>query len=282
MQGVLIYKRFYFKGPQPPSRAFSPVVSLNNHKFALYAGSGGDLFNDMRTVDPDNLQWQIIHQDGPRNDLTSRFGHVTGSFDKYLVSFGGFGQYDMLTRSRITFNDIVAFNTEDRDSSYIKFEGSDAALKTQLEFGNSKVQYSGQSGVINEHVQMYHASRYRDSPVDEANWTKTRMRSGTIPPISRAFAAGCTVGCGMFVHGGIGVEKGTFKQGTLSDFLLFDIGLFCWIKVTVYDADNKASEVAELNLVRKMHTMTAIKNSSVGGQIKDEVLNSRLMWCNKL
>jgi hypothetical protein len=98
------------------------------------------------------MSWKIILQDGSHNDLNSRFGHVTGGFDKYLVSFGGFGQYDNNTRSRITFNDIAAFNTLDKDSQYIKFEGSEAALRTQLELGNSRVQYSGQSGVINEHV----------------------------------------------------------------------------------------------------------------------------------
>ena len=40
--------------------------------------------------------------------------------------------------------------------------------------GNSRVQYATQTGVINEHVQMYHASRYHASVIDENNWTKTR------------------------------------------------------------------------------------------------------------
>jgi hypothetical protein len=96
---------------------------------------------------------------------------------------------------------------------------------------------------------MYHASRFCEAPIDEINWTKTRMRSGTQPPISRAFAAGCTVGCGLFVHGGVGVAKGTFKQGTLSDFFLFDIGLFCWINLTVYDSDHQI-DTTEFKLTR--------------------------------
>lgn len=111
---------------------------------------------------------------------------------------------------------------------------------------------------------MYHASRFIDAPIDEVNWVKTRIRSGIMPPISRAFAAGCTVGCGLFIHGGVGVAKGTYKQGPLSDFLLFDIGLFCWIKLTVYDGDHSVDSTS-FNLTRHMHTMTAISNSSVGG-----------------
>ena len=74
----------------------------------------------------------------------------------------------------MTFNDVVAFNTEETDQQYIKFEGTEAALKTQLEMGNSRVQYATQTGVINEHMQMYHASRYHESVIDENNWTKTR------------------------------------------------------------------------------------------------------------
>ena len=56
----------------------------------------------------------------------------------------------------------------------------------------------------------------------------------------------------------------------LSDWSLFDLGLFAWIKVSVQDSITGEA----MNCHRKMHTLTAHSLPEIILQ------NSRFLWCN--
>ena len=64
----------------------------------------------------------------------------------------------------------------------------------------------------------------------------------------RGHHAGCTIGCGLFVHGG----SGRFGNDVYNDWHLFDFGLSTWIKLNVVNPDG-----SPFKLALKMHTMTS-------------------------
>ena len=74
------------------------------------------------------MEWKIILVDSVRNDLIGRCGHVSGSFSRFMIAFAGQGTYEHKIKRRLTFNDIVVFDTEKGD--YIKFEGNAASVIT--------------------------------------------------------------------------------------------------------------------------------------------------------
>jgi len=100
MQGVLIFKKPHQTGFQPPGRAFGGVACLNDHKYVLYAGSAGQLFNDVRAFEAENYDWSVIKKDVDAKDLLSRYAHCVGGFSNYLVAFGGNGEYNQKTKHR--------------------------------------------------------------------------------------------------------------------------------------------------------------------------------------
>jgi hypothetical protein len=77
----------------------------------------------------------------------------------------------------------------------------------------------------------------------------------------RGYPAGCMIGTGLFIHGGVGLSKVSIEPIVLNDWALFDVGLFCWINLRVR---NETDNERNTSLVRKMHTMTAL-NDEVGG-----------------
>jgi hypothetical protein len=89
MQGVLIYKKAHQCGFQPPGRAFAGLACLNDHKYVLYGGSAGQIFNDVRCFEADNYEWSYVRKNVDTKDLYSRYAHCVGAFSNFLVMFGG-------------------------------------------------------------------------------------------------------------------------------------------------------------------------------------------------
>jgi hypothetical protein len=63
--------------------------------FVTYGGQAGTVFNDMRRLDYNTLEWSVIKKDENTRDVQGRFGHVCGAFGRYLVVFGGYGEKDL-------------------------------------------------------------------------------------------------------------------------------------------------------------------------------------------
>jgi hypothetical protein len=68
------------------------------------------------------------------------------------------------------------------------------------------------------------------------------------------------VGPGLFIHGGVGMSKISIDTIMLNDWAVFDVGLFCWIRINVRNIDG----LPNTSLARKMHTMSPLI-SEVGG-----------------
>ena len=69
------------------------VVPFGN-KFITYGGTAANVFNDIRSLDPDDFLWKIMKDNGDSPDFHGRFGHSGCAFERYLVIFGGCGPYD--------------------------------------------------------------------------------------------------------------------------------------------------------------------------------------------
>jgi len=50
-------------GSKPNTRSFSGVAVSSKGKFAMYGGAASTVFNDLRTLDPDTMQWKILLND---------------------------------------------------------------------------------------------------------------------------------------------------------------------------------------------------------------------------
>ena len=131
MVGCLIYKRVNQIGPKPASRSFAGVAALKSGKFAVYGGTSNSVMNDLRTLEPDNMEWQLLRTDKNYNDLEGRFTHVVGGFSNFLVAFGGSGPFIQKIKHRKTFNDLVIFDLTEND--YFKVEGNLMSLEETKE-----------------------------------------------------------------------------------------------------------------------------------------------------
>ena len=60
---------------------------------------------------------------------------------------------------------------------------------------------------------------------DEEKWMRTVSLSKLPAPKARTYHAGCSLGCGMFIHGG----QTAFSQASLDDWGLFDLSLTSYI-----------------------------------------------------
>lgn len=98
-----------------------------------------------------------------------------------------------------------------------------------------------------------------------------------MPPQPRSYHVGCTIGPGLFTHGGFGLGPDGFTMTVLSDWGMFDLGLSVWIKLTVTDEFGRPFELA-----RRQHSMSAVVNHATGCRLTRDQLNSRLMYCNEL
>ena len=93
----------------------------------MYGGVSYSIYNDLRVLDSDAMDWTVVLKDEERHDLYSRFTHAVGVLGNFLVAFGGSGAYLETTKSRQLFNDLVIFDLEKGD--YVKFEGTRTAIE---------------------------------------------------------------------------------------------------------------------------------------------------------
>jgi hypothetical protein len=98
-----------------------------------------------------------------------------------------------------------------------------------------------------------------------------------LPPKPRSYHAGCTIGPGLFTHGGYGLGADGFTMTVLQDWGMFDLGLCVWIKLTVTDEWGRPFE-----LPRRQHSMASVGNHATSCSLPEKVLNSRLVYCNDL
>jgi len=110
-------------------------------------------------------------------------------------------------------------------------------------------------------MRLFSASRYYNARMEYTQWAKVRAMSSIMGPKNRTFSAGCTIGPGFFMHGGLGLIDG-FNHGVLGDWNMFDIGLGVWCQLNVTHEN-----YFPFKLRRKMHTMTAAVNHAAGCQI---------------
>jgi hypothetical protein len=85
------------------------------------------------------------------------------------------------------------------------------------------------------------------------------------------------IGPGLFIHGGIGLTKTSLEPTVLTDWAMFDVGLFCWLPLNVRNEDGSANN----SLARKMHSMSP-STVEIGCDFdyKQNILQSRQMWGN--
>ena len=70
-----------------------------NDGFLMYGGQAGTIFNDIRKLHCINneMTWSCLKKDEHTREVQARFAHCCGSFGKYLVTFGGFGEKNKRT-----------------------------------------------------------------------------------------------------------------------------------------------------------------------------------------
>ena len=125
-------------------------------------------------------------------------------------------------------------------------------------------------------LRLFAASKYFTARMEFEHWCKSRASSSIMGPKARSFAGGCSIGCGLFVHGGYGLVDG-FNHGVLSDWNLFDLGLSVWVSLEITHEDGFPFELS-----RRMHTMSAVSNHAAECQIRDELLDTRMLWVHEL
>jgi hypothetical protein len=121
-------------------------------------------------------------------------------------------------------------------------------------------------------LRLFSASKYYSARTEFDTWAKSRASASIQAPKQRAFAAGCSIGCGLFVHGGFGLVDG-FNDGVLGDWSLFDLGLSIWVKLEITHENGFPFEIP-----RRMHSMSAVSNHAADCQIRDELLDTRMLW----
>ena len=103
----------------------------------MYGGVAASLFNDVRILKLNRMEWEVNRKDEEEHDLQNRSNHCVGTVGNFLVAFGGAGAYAENIKSRQMLNDVVVFDTE--KGSYTKVEGNLAAVSMKSKDLNMKL-----------------------------------------------------------------------------------------------------------------------------------------------
>ena len=179
--GVLIYKHVNQIGQKPNSRSFSGIVSLPSGKYGMYGGSSLSVFNDLRTLEPDNMEWKMLLFDKRRVEFEGRFAHAAGGFGNFLVAFGGNGPYIQQIKHYTVYNDLVVFDLTDGD--YMATEGTNAAFEELKEPINLAAYSSPTRGTKPEYLmRLYRASQSYTARPNLKSWAEVRQASSIHAP----------------------------------------------------------------------------------------------------
>ena len=96
----------------------------------MYGGNATSVFNDIRSLDPYTMEWSVIQKEGNK-DLQGRFGYCLGTFNKYIIAFGGFGQIiNKRGNQRAIYSDLLVYDTE--QNTFLTFGSHVSAFKSQV------------------------------------------------------------------------------------------------------------------------------------------------------
>ena len=80
-------------GSTPDSREGARACLLGSHIY-VFGGFSRDLFKEVRYANLNDFRWKLVPPKETDNDPSGRYNHTMCPYaDRYLVVFGGAGQY---------------------------------------------------------------------------------------------------------------------------------------------------------------------------------------------
>ena len=195
-----------------------------------------------------------------------------GTFERYLVIFGGCGPYQHKLKKRNCFQDVIVYDTQ--TGCYVKFDGGPASLAAEIDpLNKTKSNFDSQEPDVMKQRISQIATAENAPQIEQEVRNEFRTRSVVEAASARSYHVGAVIGPGLLIHGGQGMEN----QETLGDWNLFDFGLSIWVKVSCYE--NLAEAAAgPFELRRKMHSLSSMLEPNIHGGKE----LTRKMWCSQL
>ena len=189
---------------------------------------------------------------------------MTSFMDRFIVVFGGAGNYMSKLKRRETFDDLQiwdAHNAELYNQSLLKRSRDDS------DYEPSKWIDMNDQGVISpvspkKFQIMFHARFDKTAYTGGIN----RDIADAGPPTRRCYHAAEIYGGCLVVQGGLYCED----NRVLDDFALYDIALGMWIEFK----QPKLNRAAHFLGPRSYHSMTSVQDPNISLGTR----NSRLMW----
>lgn len=96
-------------GSMPDAREGAAACVLGNN-FYMFGGFSRGIFNDMRVLDTQKMKWKLIA--AMNGEPAARFSHSMVAYKNKLYIFGGAGAYVSSIKMRLSFNDLLIFDTK--------------------------------------------------------------------------------------------------------------------------------------------------------------------------